>query len=189
MTPSPPEPLQTLWQSQPAPAINTQAVRKRLRRMQFRHWCYVILDILALVPVSYFLFWQKALFSPLVWLWLMVIGIMALGYTLYILWLRRQSLFWQDHPTAHYVLLLHQQYRQQARIARAAKHSAWVFQLLLTGLFGMCGWEGSSTGLSWQWLAGIWVINALAMSIFYHWAAQRQHRFTAEAAGLKQMTG
>ena len=188
MTPSPSEPLKILWQSQPAPAIDTRAVRKKLRRMQLRHWSYVMLDLLALAPVSYFLFWQKAMFSPLVWLWLLGVGVVALGYTLYILWLRRQSLFWQHHPTSHYLLLLRQQYRQQARIARAAKHSAWVFQLLLGGLCGISAWEGSDTGLSWPWLAAIWLVNGVVMTLFYKWAARRQHKFTGEAARLKQLS-
>ncbi|AXR04942.1 hypothetical protein [Salinimonas sediminis] len=179
--------LDELWQSQATVPVNPNKIKQRMRWLKIKHWCYVMLDCLALLPIAYFLFWEPAAFTFTVRSMLVVLGVLAISYTVYLSWLRRVSLFWQACDTTDYLMLLQRQLVNSVRIARATKHSAWVTQLLLCAFFAGAGLSEQTITVSGSRLALILAGTGLALTGFYAWAQHRQRRFERELLQLKRM--
>jgi len=174
-----------LWQSQSVEAVDIAKIKKRLHAAKFKHRLYMTLDCLCLIPVIYLFFWSRDVIQGPERYFLLGVGVMAVGYTAYLTWLRRLSLF-SGNTTLDHLRLFRRQLENNIRIARLTKHSTWVVQLLLVGFY------------IWFYTAGqlpeakvLSVIAALAAAglanlIFYVWAARRQRRFAQELYHLEQ---
>lgn len=179
--------LDELWQSQATVPVDAKKIKQRMRWLKIKHWCYLMLDCLALLPIAYFLFWEPAAFTFTVRVMLVALGVLAISYTIYLAWLRRVSLFWQACDTTDYLVLLQRQLINSVRIARATKHSSWITQLLLCGFFTIAGLSEQPLAISASRLALILTGTGLGLIGFYAWAQHRQRRFERELLQLKRM--
>ena len=175
--------LSTLWQTQQVKQVDINQVKQRLRNLQVKQRCYLLLDILMLIPFGWLVFWAPEHLSTSAGVFVMLLGVVTAGYTLYLGWLRR-SVILGRLTTADHVALLRQQLTNNVRIAGISKHSAWLCQLAICGFFIN------------EWLVenfrpdSLLTFSAIMTGVtlfnigFYVWAARRQRRFRDEVAAL-----
>lgn len=175
--------LSALWQTQRVKAVDIEQVKKRLRNLQIKHRCYLLLDVLMLVPFVWLIGWAPAHLSASATVFVLLLGVVTIGYTLYLGWLRRAVVLGRL-TTADHVALLRQQLSNNVRIARISKHSAWLCQLAICGFF-ISEWLVEDFRPDNLVNFGAIMAGATVFNIgFYVWAARREQRFRAEAAAL-----
>lgn len=184
------DPLQSLWQQQSVNAIDMSDVRKRFRAQRWKQRCYLTLDILAMLPLTYVLLFMQDEFAatPMGWLGLWVLGGICLVFVLYIAWLRRHALFGGEAQTEDHLKKLSKQFANNARIAMLTKHSCWVTVLMLF-VYYLVMYEAGEIDAE-QWRSILFILLPLTCVVMFAmggWAHRRQRRFERDWERLQSM--
>lgn len=120
------EQFASLWQSQSTVSLNIEALEAKYKWFNVKQKLFFIADWLALLPFIWVLIYKR---SELSFFWLcffIALGLWALIHTIYVSWLRRYSLFYDESTTKSYLDVLKNKLDNCRRIARITKIASWV---------------------------------------------------------------
>ncbi|WP_018982239.1 hypothetical protein [Salinimonas chungwhensis] len=182
------EQIGALWHSQSVTPVDIAIIKKRLRSARIKHRLYLLLDCLCLIPLIYLFYWSRDVIHGPERYFLLGIGVMAIGYTAYLTWLRRLSLV-SGKATQDHLRVFLRQLENNIRIARVTRHSAWVAQGLLVGFYCWLYVSGKLPEAKFVPVIIALAAAGLANAIFYVWATRRQQRFIQELHQLEKQLG
>ncbi len=181
------DPLKELWQQQTTDVPDESILKKQWSAVKQKQWLYLVMDMIGVLvgPVMLILFYTQMHWFE--YLWFVIIVTAATFFTVYIVWLRRHSLWAQSEATSDYLELLIIQYGQNIKIARAKKYSVLVmpvlFAVLFIGAFRLQIYEPERLIRKLLVASGILVFLLPDMWI---WADKRAKRYTHEKEALQR---
>ncbi|GGW91363.1 hypothetical protein [Alteromonas halophila] len=178
------EELSELWQSQPVSDVDIAQIKQDFRGQVIKQRCYMLLDVLGMLPAILLVWLGWASFSPLAAGMLVGLGMVLLPVVGYLLWLRRIAAFGSASTTTEYLHQLTRQMQNNARIAWLTRHSAWLTPLFIAVFYLVMFVRGEMTPDRYPVVAGALLGMCCLMAVFYRWALLRERRFTRLAKQL-----
>lgn len=180
--------LESLWRQQQTLTPDMALLKKTWRRVKLKQRLYLILDILACLMGPFILLWVYQDLSSFQKYWVITVIIFTLGFTAYLIWLRRFSLMSKKSATGDYLELLKSQYRQNVKIAHASKLSVYalppIFACFLAAAYWLDGIETDKLINKTLLICGIFIVF---LPTVWVWADKRAKRFKRELAKLESM--
>ena len=170
--------LMALWQQQDVPEIDATALKKKLTQMRWRQMLYAVGDIFGVVFAIVVISLSRDRMSDAFFYIMSVFVGLSLVFAFYITYLRRFALFPQRSSTREFLTALTEQTRNNIKIARITKHSAWVSWLCLNGIW-LILWVVDDMPPD-EWLRKFLWMNAITIVLcvpFWLWAQHRQRKF------------
>ncbi len=180
-----PDDLSELWQTQTTAKLVPDNIIRRARSQRIKQRFYMLLDVLSLLPVAIYILMDIELPTTL-HIFILLAGFLGLITIFYFAKLRWQAMVQSQLETEQYVIMLHQQLINNARIAFLNKHFGWIALLLLTSAFVI---NSIVTQSSIEEMFG-YIARALAYGLvivipWSYWAHKREKRFKKEAEQLE----
>lgn len=179
--------LAELWQAQPVTAIDVAQIRRDYRRQRVKQRCYMVLDILGVVPVLLLAWFKWDALSSAAATMIVVLGSILLPLLGYLLWLRRIAAFGSNVSTTDYLARLTQQMHNNARIAWLTKHSSWLTPLFITAFYAVMYLRQELPESKYVLVASFIGLMGLIMPGIFWWASRRQARFSQQARALTEL--
>lgn len=180
-----PNQLESLWQKQETTSPDLTLLKKTWRTVKIKQKVYLLSDLFAFLVGPLMLFWLYSSLNAYQVFFVVCTLIIAAGFTIYLIWLRRFSFLGDQSATGDYLQLLKSQYRQNIKIAQASKYSAYVIPVIFFSfLFG--GYWLEIFELEKLIRKAIWLVlsSAIFLPILWIWADKRAKRFEQELARL-----
>jgi len=182
------DPLNQLWQQQEVVQADLSEVSSRWRKVKFKQWCYVVLDVLSVIIPCIFI-WLNAdkleRFSMT-----LVVGVMSLSvvFVIYITWLRRFSFGWSNVSTDQHIQKLHKQIESNIKIANLSLHSVWFLAVLTVVFYGsLYYFEAFPIDRFIRKVTITLGIHTVMLPCIWIWASKRKQRFTKELLELNNL--
>ncbi len=179
--------LASLWQAQPVSTIDIEKIKKDYRRQQVRQRCYMLLDIVSVLPVAVLLWYSWSTLPQTTAIMVIILGLVMLPMLGYLLWLRRVTAFGGLSNTTDYLALLTRQMHNNARIAWLTKHSAWLMSLFIIIFYGVTYGQGALPPQKYVQVLIALAVMVVVMAIVYRWAHRREQRFRQRYASLRAL--
>lgn len=183
------DPLRDLWQQQEVVKFDLAKLKKKWRKIRYKQYFYIMMDLVPVIALPFFLWFYYSEMERLVFISILVIGVLGTAFSAYTIWLRRFIFQAKFESTSHYLYSIAQQYKQNIKIAQAAKYSTVAIPPLFIAMYG--GFYLADT-FEWERLVRKMlysgVILAVSMPIVWVWANRRISKFQSELVELeKQM--
>lgn len=182
--------LANIWQQQTVSLPDIAGLKKRWKKLQWQQRLYYSLDVIGFVIAVSTFFWayEKLQWFGQIWMGLMMV--LLLVFTIYVGWLRRHALRDMESSTDDYLHKLKAQFNNNIKIAQLTKASTWMC-LLAFVVFFYGGWffETIPPDKLLKKIAVSSGIFALLMPSMWYWAHKREEKFTNESANLDKILG
>lgn len=180
--------LSSLWQQQKVSAIDSQLIKTKWKKTKLKQRCYFIVDfvsVLLMIGLFYFTSEKLGIFGKV---WMMMLVILTLGFTIYYSYLRRFALTWTNLSTGSHIEQLKHQFNSNIRIATLNRQTTYWMPLILI-LFYLGAFifdELSFEKMVEKGLVTVFVLSILC-PILWVWANQRAKRFQKELDALEHI--
>lgn len=182
------DPLSQLWHQQEVDEIDLTEIKREYKKQKFKQILYFAIDSLSMLPVVYFLTFGRDVFSSAAYLGFIGISLIAVGYFVYITWLRRHAVFGRSEKTLSFTNSLRKQFKNNQRIANLTKHSCWVTMLALAAFYGTLRWLGEIPDEKWGFVLNVLAGTAVVMFGAAVWAHKREAMFKNKSQWLDDIT-
>jgi hypothetical protein len=182
------DPLLTLWQQQQVSIPDITELKKRWNKLLWQQRLYYTLDVVAFLFTAGICVWKYQKVQWFGQIWMGLVMVLLLVFTIYVGWLRRHALRDMGTSTEGYLHKLRAQYINNIKIAQLTKNSTWVSLLAVLVLYSG-GWffDTIATDKLLEKIVLTSTILGLLMPIAWHWANKREQKFKNEIAKLNDM--
>ncbi len=180
------EPLENLWQQQRVDVPSSKKLQVLWLKEKQNQYLFLLLDLfgLCVVPVLFLLLYQELHWFEL--LWLVLVEMLALAFTVYVIWLRRLALFQRSASTSKYLSLMEKQYQQNIQLARSTKLVVYAMPVLFTVMFvGAWYFDYYAADYLLNKIGISAVILALILVPIWIWTGKREAAFRQKLVSLK----
>lgn len=173
--------LASLWQQQEVELPDTKALQTMWGQEQKKQFLFLLLDLLGVLvaPALLGLFYEQLHWFEV--LWLGIVGVMAVLFTGYLIWLRRAAVFQRYASTGDYLALLEQQYQRNIKLAKSTKLLVYGMSLMFALMFmGLGYFEVLETAVLAEraWVSSL--ILAILLTPVWVWAHKRASLFESK---------
>lgn len=180
------DPLRDLWQQQEVVKFDLAKLKKQWRKIRYKQYFYVFLDLVPVLAMPFLLWFSYSETEQLVFISFVVICVIGTVFSAYIIWLRRYSFRAKFESTSHYLESIGRQYKQNIKIAQAAKYSTIAIPPIFIVMYG--GFYLADT-FEWERLVRkvlySGVTLAISLPIMWLWADRRINKFKKELVKLE----
>ncbi len=181
------DPLRDLWQQQEVVKFDLAKLKKQWRKIRYKQYFYILLDLAPVLAMPFLLWFFYSEVERLVFISLVVICIIGTGFSAYVIWLRRFTFQAKFESTSNYLTSIARQYKQNIKIAQAAKYSTIAIPPIFIVMYG--GFYLADT-FEWERLlrkvlySGL--VLAISLPIMWIWASRRIDKFRTELIKLEE---
>ncbi len=179
--------LELLWQQQSVQQVDIEKIERQFKTQRWKQRCYLVADILSLLPIAYVLIFMQEKLSQLTFALIIGVGLISLLFVGALIYFRRHAAFHRHSNTHDYLSSLRKQILNNVVIARLTRHFCWVVLVGMAAFYGILYWADElnpERGVTY-----ILVLVASVISTFacYVWALKREKRFQAESERLEAL--
>lgn len=181
------DPLRDLWQQQQVTKFDLAKLKKQWRTIRYKQYFYLFMDILPVVAMPFFIWFAYAKMATTVLVALIIFGLIGTVFSGYIVWLRRFSFRAKFESTSSYLSSIALQYRQNIKIAQAAKYSTIAIPPLFISMYA-----GFYLADAFEWdrlvrkMLYSLVILVVTMPLLWVWADRRIKKYRNELNKLEE---
>lgn len=182
------DPLANIWQQQTVSIPDIAELEKRCRKLQWQHRFFYSMDVVAFLVALGTFVWGFEILKWFSQIWMGVMIILLLVFTLYVGWLRRHALRNMESSTDDCFHKLRAQFNNNIKLAQLTKTSIWM-TLLAVVIFYFGGWffDTIPPEKLLKKIALSSVIFAVLIPSAWYWAHKREQKFKNEIANLNDM--
>ncbi|GAA0855034.1 hypothetical protein [Aliiglaciecola litoralis] len=175
-----PDNLDKLWQQQQTTTIDVKALSRQWKLTRIKQYMYSLMDAMALMLFPLVIYFFPKELSTFEFVWLSGLFALMTGWFVFIVWLRRFSLGFDDGGTStqDFVYRMKMQYRQNIRIAHYNKLLCWVVPVVfLTYIVVAYLGEYVSPDVLWRKSKLLFVTSLVFLPATWIWAHKREQKF------------
>lgn len=181
------DPLRDLWQQQQVNQFDLAKLKKQWRKIRYKQFFYLFLDLLPVVAMPVILWLSYDRLEKTVFIALVIVAAIGTVFSGYIVWLRRHSFTSKFGSTSRYLKSIALQYKQNIKIARAAKYSTFAIPPLFIVMY--LGFYLDNT-FEWDRLVrkalSSGAMLLISLPLVWIWADKRMKKFIHELEKLEE---
>ncbi|UAA39950.1 hypothetical protein KIH87_06245 [Paraneptunicella aestuarii] len=182
------ESLSGLWQQQEVKLPDTEELKKLWNKERNKQKAYLSLDLVGITVAPLLLLF---LYEQLHWfevLWLVVVGVIAILFTGYLIWLRRGAVMQRYASTGSYLELMKQQYMRNILLAKCTQWLVYGMATMFILMFcGLSYFEVLGASILYSRIVISSLILAAVLIPVWIWARRRADVFATRLVHLQQL--